>query len=84
MTQPDSLSRTNPRPPLSLIVLSLVLFTLRFGYAYATSDQDEILPLLFHFENSELFADDWFVLSQTAHLSVRTYFVWLHFAASRL
>ena len=72
------------RPPLYLLILILLLFAARFGYAYAISDQDEILPLLLNLEDSSVLSTDWFVGTQTAHMSVRTYFVWLLLAASKL
>ena len=63
--------------PLFVPVGALLLYFLRFGYDYANSDQDEILPYLLHRLDPGLFTQDWFVGIQTAEFSVRTYFVWL-------
>ncbi len=56
---------------------ALLLYYLRFGYHYATSDQGEILPFLFHRLDPSLLANDWFVQTQVADFSIRTYFVML-------
>ncbi|MEM1126989.1 MAG: DUF6798 domain-containing protein [Bacteroidota bacterium] len=53
----------------------LLLYLARFGYDYGTSDQDELLPYLFHRLNPSLFAEDWFVQTQAAGFGVRTYVV---------
>ena len=50
---------------------------MRFGYGYGSSDQDEFIPLLLHLIQPDLFENDWFVNSQTASFSIRTYLVYL-------
>ncbi len=62
---------------LFTLLAALLLFFLRFGYDYATSDQDEFLPYLLHLMHPELFAKDWFVQTQVAAFSVRRYVVYL-------
>ncbi|MEM6337447.1 MAG: hypothetical protein AAF752_12830, partial [Bacteroidota bacterium] len=59
----------------SLGVLAFVAVSWRFGYGYASGDQDEVLPLLLHTLDPAVLANDWFVGTQTADFSVRTYFV---------
>ncbi|NBC17765.1 MAG: hypothetical protein GVY18_10670 [Bacteroidetes bacterium] len=56
---------------------ALLLYVLRFGYDYGTSDQDEVIPYLLHLLKPELFASDWFVQAQVTDLNVRTVVVWL-------
>jgi hypothetical protein len=65
------------RPPLFVLLGALLLYFLRLGYDYGASDQDEILPYLFHRMDPSLFTQDWFVQTQVSGFSVRTYFVWL-------
>lgn len=63
--------------PLFVMLGALLLYFLRFGYDYANSDQDEIIPYLLHHLDPGLFTQDWFVSTQLSEFSVRTYFVWL-------
>lgn len=65
------------RPPFVVLLAALLLYFLRFGYDYGTSDQDEIIPFLMHRMDPSLFTQDWFVHAQMTDFSVRTYFVWL-------
>lgn len=65
------------RPTLFVLLGSFLLYFLRFGYDYANSDQDEVLPYLLHHIDPGLFTQDWFVATQVSEFSVRTYFVWL-------
>lgn len=65
------------RVPLFVTLGALLLYYLRFGYDYANSDQDEVIPYLLHRLDGGLFTQDWFVSSQATEFSVRTYFVWL-------
>lgn len=65
------------RVPLFVPLGSLLLYFLRFGYDYANSDQDEVIPYLLHRLDPGLFTQDWFVGVQISEFSVRTYFVWL-------
>jgi hypothetical protein len=58
-------------------LVAVLLFASRFGYSFATGDQDEILPFLYSLLDPTLYVNDWFVQSQLASFSVRTYFVWL-------
>ncbi len=64
-------------PPVFVLLGSFLLFFLRFGYDYANSDQDEVIPYLLHHLDPALFTQDWFVATQITEFSVRTYFVWL-------
>ena len=57
-----------------MLLGTFLLFFWRFGYAYATRDQDEFLPYLLHRLDPSLLASDWFVQTQ-ATFNVRTYFV---------
>ncbi|HMB90233.1 MAG TPA: hypothetical protein VKP65_05255, partial [Rhodothermales bacterium] len=54
---------------------ALLLFFLRFGYDYGTSDQDEFIPYLLHRLDPSLFTQDWFVMTQVSEFGVRSYFV---------
>ena len=65
------------RPPLFVAAAALLLYFLRFGYDYGTSDQDEIIPFLMHRMDPGVFTQDWLVQIQVADFSVRTFFVWL-------
>lgn len=60
-----------------MLLGSYLLYFLRFGYDYANSDQDEVIPFLLHRLDPGLFTQDWFVATQVHEFSVRTYFVWL-------
>lgn len=64
-------------PPLFVLLGSFLLYFLRFGYDYANSDQDEVIPYVLHRMDPGLFTQDWFVNTQISEFSVRTYFVWL-------
>ena len=77
MTETTPSRRARTGVPLFLALLAWVVFYWRYGYAYAVGDHDEVLPLLYHLIDSDLLAADWFVQTQTAQLSVRTYFVWV-------
>lgn len=83
---PDDVTATHPpnepsgglaRPPLFLVLLSLVGHFLRFGYTYGDGDQDELVPAALHLLNSELFTADWLIQNVTSGINVRTYFVGL-------
>jgi hypothetical protein len=50
-----------------------VAYVLRFGYGYGSSDQDEFLPLVMHRLDPSLFTADWFVQTQVASFSIRTF-----------
>ena len=65
------------RAPLFVLIGSFLLYFFRFGYDYANSDQDEIIPFLLHRMDPSFFTQDWFVQTQTAEISVRTYSIWL-------
>ncbi len=61
----------------AVVLATLALFVLRFGYDWGTSDQDEFLPLLLHMAQPGLLASDAFVSMQQDTWSVRSAFVWL-------
>ncbi len=63
--------------PLFVLLAALLLYALRFGYDYGASDQDEFLPYLLHRLDPESLSQDWFVVTQGATFSIRTYFVML-------
>ncbi len=65
-----------PRLPPAVPLLALTAFFLRFGYAYGSGDQDELIPAVLHLLDGDLFGRDWLVQEVTAGVSVRTYFVW--------
>lgn len=74
------MSIRNPRtaaPPLIAIAVVglLLLFFWRFGYDWAVSDQEEIIPYLLHRLDSTLLQNDWFVQTQVSAFSVRDYTV---------
>jgi len=66
-----------PPPPYLFLGLCLALYLTRFGYGYGMSDQDEFLPSLLHRMDPLLLGNDWFVQTQQAAFSVRTYFTLL-------
>lgn len=59
--------------PLHVLLFALLLYVLRFGYDFGTSDQDELIPFLLHRLDPTLFANDWFVQTQAAGFNVRLY-----------
>jgi hypothetical protein len=63
------------RPPLFLPLGLAVLHFWRWGYAYGSGDHDEVLPQVLHRLDPALLARDWYVLSQSDTLTVRTAFV---------
>ncbi|MDX1548072.1 MAG: hypothetical protein R3247_13835, partial [Rhodothermales bacterium] len=69
--------------PLAVALGALLLYFLRFGYDYGTSDQDEIVPYLLHRLDAGVLAEDWFVAGQAAGYGVRTVFVTLLDAPAR-
>ncbi len=71
------LSRSTSRslPPVLLLLFGFGLYVFRFGYGFGTSDQDEFIPYLLSLIDPALFENDWFVQTQQAAFSVRTYFV---------
>jgi len=72
------------RPPLYLPLLTLTIYLFWRGYDYAISDQDEILPYLFHLLDPSLFQLDWFVNAQTDTFSPRTLFVLIAWLPAKL
>lgn len=62
---------------LAVCLAALLLFFLRFGHDYGSSDQDELIPVLLHEADPALFANDWFVQTQSEGFSVRRYFLWV-------
>lgn len=71
-------------PYVALLVLGFGLYLLRFGYNFGASDQDEFIPLLYSLINPSYFQNDWFVQTQHAAFSVRTYFVYLLYGLSTM
>ena len=65
------------RIPYPVYGIAFLLFLWRFGYAYASGDQDELIPFLTHLLDGSLLGEDWFVQTQVEDFSVRTYFVWI-------
>jgi hypothetical protein len=63
------------RPPLFLPLGLALLHFWRWGYACGSGDHDEVLPQVLHRLDPALFTRDWYVLSQTEGLTVRTAFV---------
>ncbi|MCY4000534.1 MAG: hypothetical protein OXF84_06990 [Bacteroidetes bacterium] len=66
------------RPPMYLPLLTLTIYLFWRGYDYAISDQDEILPYLFHLLDPSLFQLDWLVNAQLETFGPRT--LWVHIA----
>lgn len=75
MPPADLRARPPAAPPLFLPLGLALLHFWRWGYAYGSSDHDEVLPQALHRLNPDLFARDWYVLSQSDGLTVRTAFV---------
>ena len=69
---PTSPSTHARRQSLFYAALAAALFTIRYGYGYGFSDQDEFLPLISHWLDSGLFANDWFVSLQAESFGIRT------------
>ena len=61
----------------SSAVIAVVLHFLRFGYAYASGDQDETLPLVLRRLYPSLYGGDWFVNLESAEIGVRSAYVGL-------
>ncbi len=63
----------------SFLVLAATVLAgfVRFGYLYATGDQDEILPYVMHLLDPALFNNDLFVQQLGQGISVRAYSAWL-------
>lgn len=82
MSSPSPVSDAPPArglrdPRWYILPGAFLLYLLRFGYDYGTSDQDEVIPYLLHLIDPGLFVSDWFVQAQVADFNVRTVFVWL-------
>ena len=75
LPHPASNASQTERAPLFVLLGTFLLFFWRFGYTYASGDQDELLPYLLHRIDPRLFATDWLVQTQAEAFSVRTYFV---------
>lgn len=63
--------------PLFVVLLTLLVAFLRFGYYYGSGDQDELVPSVLHLLDGSLFTQDWLVQTVTSGVNVRTYFLWL-------
>ncbi len=72
------------RPPFYLPFLTLTVYLFWRGYDYGISDQDEILPYLFHLLDPNLFQLDWFVNAQLDAFGPRTLFVFLAWLPAKL
>ena len=72
------------RVPWFVPLVALVVYLLRHAYGFPAADHDDLLPYLYHLLNPELFAEDWFVASQTAAAGPRTLFVWFTYLPARL
>lgn len=73
----DSSENRDLLGPVWIYILAFVLFFLRFGYGFGIGDHDEIVPYLLSVLDPTLFEGDWFVQTQAAGISVRSYFVYL-------
>jgi hypothetical protein len=68
----------------ALAVAALLLYTLRFGYAFGSGDQDELVPTALSLLDGRLFTRDWLVQAVRDGVNVRTYFLWLMAAPGTL
>ena len=75
MNHGEDAMRRASRAPVFLILVSLLFYYGRFGYDYANSDQDEVIPYLMHRLDPHLFTQDWFIHVQTTEFGVRTFFL---------
>ncbi len=64
--------------------LALLAYLVRFDYGFAIGDQDEFLPLLYHFLDPSALVTDWFTAGQAEEFGIRHPFVWMLFALSHL
>lgn len=71
-------------PPVYLPLLTLSIYLFWRGYDYAISDQDEVLPYLFHLLDASLFQFDWFVNAQLETFGPRTLFVHITWLPAKL
>lgn len=55
----------------------MTTYFVRFGYAYASGDHDEILPAAMALIDGDLFTRDWIAMEVLSGINVRTFFVWL-------
>ncbi len=77
---PKPTSRGQEKPPLFFVVGVGLFHFWRWGYMYGSSDQDEVIPQVLRHLDPGLFSTDWYVLSQSDGVTVRTAFVeLLHF-----
>lgn len=71
------LDPSSPHPdwllPFLVSTGCLLIYFIRFGYGYGSSDQDELLPFLLHRLNPQLFTEDWFVQLQASSFNIRLY-----------
>ncbi len=54
------------------VILVALLHTIRFGYDFGASDQDEFVPAALRALDTTLFKSDWLVMWQSAGFNVRT------------
>lgn len=64
-------------PAFITAIAAAALHFCRFGYSYASGDQDETLALVLHSLNPTLYGGDWFIQTQSGEMGVRSAFVWL-------
>lgn len=60
--------------PLIVSAMALLLFVARFGYVYGTGDHDELIPLVLHTLDADLYPRDAFMQEQATQFTVRTPF----------
>jgi len=72
------------RPPVYLPILTLTVYLFWRGYDYAISDQDEILPYLFHLLDPSFFRLDWLVNAQLETFGPRTLLVLIAWIPTKL
>ena len=62
---------------VAVAAITMAVHFFRFGYAYASGDQDETLSLVLQRLDPTLYGGDWFIQTQAGEMGVRTAFVWL-------
>ena len=72
---PVKASHELARPPLFFLLSLGLLHFWRWSYVYGSSDHDELIPQVLHRVDPSLFTRDWFVISQSGSVTVRTTFV---------
>ena len=87
MLEPSSISQNaagNRYAVWGSVVITAILYYLRFGYDVGFSDQDEFLPLVLQWLDPSLLQQDWFVQMQASTFTIRSGFAGVVLIISKL